>query len=51
MKIIWADDNAPLQNPDREELKAEVAIAGELSRKGIEDAQEKSSRKELKGFG
>lgn len=52
MKIIWADHDPSWGVPDQEELKAEVELAQEFSRKGTEEsAQEKSSRRELKGFG
>ena len=60
MKIIWADhdpswgvSNPAWDEPSREETKAEAAKAKESSPSGIteEAAQEKSSWKELKGFG
>jgi hypothetical protein len=53
MKIIWADHDPSWGIPDREETKAEPAEAKESSPSGITEEleQEKSSKKELKGFG
>ena len=60
MKIIWADhdpswgvSNPAWDEPSREETKAEAVEAKESSPSGISEEleQEKSSKKELKGFG
>lgn len=51
MKIIWADHDPSWGIPDREETKAEAVKAKESSALELpeEPAQEKSSKKELKG--
>ena len=53
MRIIWADHDPSWGVPSREETKAEAAEAKESSPSGIPEKleQEKSSKKELKGFG
>jgi len=60
MKIIWADhdpswgvSNPSWDDPSREETEAEELKVEESSPSGITEkaAQEKSSWKELKGFG
>ena len=53
MKIIWPESDPFLSVPDREELQEELAKNQASSPSGIteETAQEKSSWKELKGFG
>jgi hypothetical protein len=57
MKIIWADHDPSWGIPDKEESMAELAETKEPFRSGAsdeaskDDAQEKGSWKEPKGFG